>query len=815
MSSYDVPSYPNGPSYQNGSSHGRGALRASGGPSPSRPPGTGGEGNDEGMDFGAIWHAIWAEKWIVLATTVVVLSVVGAYTVIMEPIYQASSIVSVDTRDQSATQAVMAFGEQRALQSEIGVLRNSVRLAERVVGRLDSLAQASERADSIGGFPLLQKDGLTRRERALQLLHERMEFVPQELQEMIVIRASSPLAEEAAALATLYAEAYRRFSRQQARMSLAASRRFLQEQAQMYRDTLNILERQRAAFARAQQMPQQGEGGERLIAQYQTLQSRRRDVQLDLQSQREALKQLKQQLQNAQPRLEQEVRQEGAAAELRTEIEAINKRLASLRTEAEAYYAEDSTRRGRETNIPELERIKDRIDHYSERKAELTNQLVAEASQTTGNAEAGGALGQVGLLKNRIQEKELEIDALEAQVASLGERIDEYSSRLDNLPGLNVEREQMTRKIRQAEQRYSLLVKRLQEARMTEEMELGYVNLVRQAAVPAAPVRPDVTKNLLLGLLLGLGLGAGLGFVRYATRERLETPGALEARGLAVMGVVPEMRAEIQEHLGGEKTLQVNNQEVSTSLMTLLAPWSPVVENFRRIRTSLKFGAKFGRQRGRKALSGDGAGDGSTGQVLVITSPDQNDGKSTVAANLAISMARGGQRTLLVDADLRRPILHRLFGVARSPGLSEVLDGERAFRPEEAQTAIENFSLLTSGRSETPSAELLDTETMRALVDGMRDYYDAVIIDTPPVLAVTDPLILAAFCDAVSLVVAAGKTTPQALGAACEAIRSVEGRLTGTVLNRFEEEKTQGGYGYGYYERYEARDEEKPLLEQA
>lgn len=737
------------------------------------------------LEWDALWQTIRRGKWIILLTTVLVTAGVTAYTLLMEPVYESGSIVSINTRSRTAS---LALGneaptmETTTLTSEVGFLQNSAALAVNVVQRLQ------ESADALGTdehFPLLEEKGLTTRERARELL-EQVTFGPLDTEGLISIQAESHSPEEAASIANFYAKEYKRISQEQSRERVAAARGFLQEQVQKRGSELRSLEGQLENFAREKQTATQGQGGEALVAEYRELRRQRDQTQFELEQEQVALQRLQQQLSQAKPNLEEQVQQEGETSELEEQISTLDQRIAGLKAEAEEYYAVNPDLRGQETNIDELESIKDRIDHFSERKRELTDQLVQKEKAAAANGE-GGPLGYVAQLKSRISETQLNIQALQSQISTLNGRLSSYDGRLAGLPRQSIERGQLERQIARAERWYNSFVDQLQQVKVAEESELGNVRVVRSALVPVVPARPNVQQNILLGLLLGLGFGIGLAFVRGASDRRLTGPEDVEEQGYELVGVIPEMKQEIKKSFNGQDVVEVEGRELSTSLMTLLNPLSPVAENFRLIRTNIQHAQV----------------NGSPVQTLLVTSPGPAEGKSVASVNLAAAMAQGGRRTLLIDADIRRPSAHRLLGASLEPGLADLLTGRRSFHPEDFKTNVKGLSFLPAGKLEGKApTEFFESRTMKDLMAKLRQYYEVILLDSPPVLAVTDAVVLATHSDAAVVVASANRTDAHALRATQNRLRAVGTRVAGAIVNRVDDRSAFQDYGYEYGHEY-------------
>ncbi len=225
-------------------------------------------------------------------------------------------------------------------------------------------------------------------------------------------------------------------------------------------------------------------------------------------------------------------------------------------------------------------------------------------------------------------------------------------------------------------------------------------------------------------------------------------------------------------------------------IVTIKNPKSPIAEAYRTLRTNIQF-SSFD----------------STVQAIVITSSGPSEGKSTTSSNLAVVMAENGNKTILIDCDQRKPKLHKLFLTSNNLGLSDLLAGKAKFEEAVQQTEVPNLSLLTSGTRPPNPSELLASTKMKRFVEGLKERYDYIILDTPPVIAVTDAQLLSRYADGCLLVVAASQAERNAAMKAKELLEKVDAKILGVVLNKLEINE-KGYYGY-YYHYYYGADGEK------
>ena len=313
---------------------------------------------------------------------------------------------------------------------------------------------------------------------------------------------------------------------------------------------------------------------------------------------------------------------------------------------------------------------------------------------------------------------------------------------------------------------FNSVVDQLKQAQLVSDHSTITAQLVHPPS--AAAVRPRRTFVLALALFLGCGLGIGCALVADLFDDRLRTlPALRQSLEFAVLGLIPQIPATMISSTG------------SVGLVSHDLPRSLVAEAYKSIRTRLDF-----HRRNRRL------------HVLSIMSPSSGDGKSTSASNLAISMAHAGRKVLLVDADLRWPSLHTYFTLNRSPGLVQVLKGTEPAAHVIQGTSIENLDLLAAGPDVPNPAELLSSPRFSSFLEEVRPMYDTIIIDSSPLLAVADPLIIGSVADGVILIARVETLHRRQAERTAEMLHALGTPVLGTVINGIKRE--QVGYGYGY-----------------
>ena len=414
-------------------------------------------------------------------------------------------------------------------------------------------------------------------------------------------------------------------------------------------------------------------------------------------------------------------------------------------------------------------------------------------------------------LGDRMREVRLEMRReVTAQIALLRTREEILNRQMGDLmqknrdvPVVELGLQRLQRDAKTSEDLLGLLRAKHQDALIKESERVEEVTIVRPATDPVEPVSTDSLNTVLIGALLGLMLGLVLAFVQETLDTSIGTIEDVEGYlGVPVVGIVPhiDVRETIQRLVERRPALARMEPELLQShalLITHFDPKSPVAEAYRTIRTNIQF------IRMERA-----------GKLLVFTSPTLQEGKTTTIVNVALTMAQNGQRTLLVGANLRRPSIHRFFGIEREPGLSDILVGNAAWRDcirtvadiimgrfemddIMASPGLDNLHIIESGAIPSNPSELLSTPAMAKFLREVREEYDIVLIDTPPVLPVTDSAIVASQADGVILVYQAGKVGRLVLKRAKTHLESARASVWGVVLNDVQSEIA--GYTYAHY----------------
>lgn len=372
---------------------------------------------------------------------------------------------------------------------------------------------------------------------------------------------------------------------------------------------------------------------------------------------------------------------------------------------------------------------------------------------------------------------------LEETEGSLKGSIETIRQEALNLNQKELAYRQLAREAETNSRLYDLVLKRLKETDISRLLQDNNIRILDRALVPEVPVMPKVPLNLLIGAILGMLLGVALAFLAEVLDSSVKTQEDVESLlGLTFLGVIPTIK---QSNTGPEKGMLLPDGE-TRDLHVFEFPKSTVAECCRTIRTNIMFMSPD-----RKV------------KRLLITSAGPREGKTVTSVNIATVMSQSNSRVLLIDTDMRRPRVHRCFGMENHVGLSSLILGEVEYADAIAPTPVPNLDVLLCGPIPPNPAELMHTERFQKILADLDDMYDVIIMDSPPTIAVTDSMILSQMVDGLLLVVKGGQTSKVFVRKAVSRLRGVNAPILGCVVNDVDlENRRYGHYSYYYYRHY-------------
>ncbi len=386
-------------------------------------------------------------------------------------------------------------------------------------------------------------------------------------------------------------------------------------------------------------------------------------------------------------------------------------------------------------------------------------------------------LSRLERLNNALLDLEIDYTRLAAREKILLQQLSSYEAEIQKLPAVEQDLAELTREVEAQRKIYTLLQEKYEEAKIEEAGRIPEVRIV-DPAWEAKKIKPDLFLNIIAGLIFGLVFALSSVWMVEYLDTTIKTREDLSALSLSVYSQIPDLTRYLVAKDTKERFFLVSNPDSSTA------------EAFRILRTALAFAAPS-----------------SKPKTLLITSAQASEGKSTIALNLAYVLAKSGKKTLLMDCDLRRPVLHTIFETKRKPGLTDLIIDKVAIESVIIPTPVENLYFLPAGTTPPSPADLLNSNLTEELLSSLKQDFEYIIIDTPPVLIAADTLILASKVDGVLLVVYAERTKRETVKDAMEVLQNTPGKLLGCVLNGV---KPSRRHGYYYYHHYYYQSDHQP-----
>lgn len=419
------------------------------------------------------------------------------------------------------------------------------------------------------------------------------------------------------------------------------------------------------------------------------------------------------------------------------------------------------------------------IVELESKRAYLEALLQGRSNQVLGTQEQQtNENSQIEELKQQITADLVQLEAersgAASQIAALSNTLSAYKQRIEALPALKQRKRELERELEAAQSTYETLLKRLEEIRIEENRKVGNLRITEKAQVPRLPIDSNKTRNLALANILGILLGIGTALTLEALDKSIKTvEEAREVFGYTLLGLIPFF-GKFEKPTFHDR----DPEQAAPEIVVLANPRSPISEAYRMLQANLKFVSSL-----------------SELKTIAVTSSVPQEGKSTVAANLAVVMAQSGRKVLLVDADMRRPVQHKIWELLNQAGLSNAIVGQ-----VEPRTVVEkvtdNLYVLSAGVIPPNPIDLLDSNRMASLIKNFSDTYDFVIVDTPSLNVAADAAMVGKMADGVLLVVRPGLVDSASAAAAKEFLEQSGQYVLGQVVNGVIPESKPYSYYY-------------------
>ncbi len=435
--------------------------------------------------------------------------------------------------------------------------------------------------------------------------------------------------------------------------------------------------------------------------------------------------------------------------------------------------------------------------NLNEELSNLKRELKAKISETVSVNTLQDPFSYRSTLIERLANVESEYEIVSSKLVGLRETVQYYQFEMSRLPDQELELSKLTRDKLFNEKIHTIITEKYEDAKVAEISQIGNVRILEVAGVPRNPIKPKKMMNYLIGVILGLGLGIGSAFLAHSLDTKLRTIEDIENQVKSpIYGTIPIIDTPVGEldelnnmieHSSEEQKEKLRRSliHITGQLISHYSPKSPIAESYRSLRTNIIANKQPG------------------SMSLLVTSSAPKEGKSTTSSNLAITLAQMNSKVVIVDVDMRRPTIHTKFGLKKDNGSSDYLiDDTLSVEDVVKHSGIPNLDVITSGFIPPNPSELLASARMDQFIRELQSKYDYIIFDTPPVIAVTDAIIMSKKVDKVLLVLRVAFTEKAVLNRANEILSNVNKKVDGYIINGIKVQKYYNRHKYYYYYYY-------------
>lgn len=714
---------------------------------------------NEQFELTKLLQILTRKKWLILSCMIGVLLSVIVFNHFYRPIYKA--------------QTVIVFEEQQGSASLINHFKNSISRSfiTNKIEKIESLSLAEEVVKAlppkiINTFPLPKNPApdFSKEEYIVYQIHKRISAVPVHNSEVIKIQveAYSPLA--AKVIANTVTEVFQQRNLKFRKEKTTNARKIIEDQLINFKSQLDGAEIALKKFKEQNKVTVINREAEEIYKRITEAEIVYNSTKADLDAARKRLLFIQNKLVQEREDLVPTITKitSSWAKKLKQQLVDLEVQYTTLKLQD---YSEDH---------PKLKELKNKIE-------QTKNNLKTESLKIAAGENIVDPISQIQKFMEESISLEIEIETYAAQERTLRSVINKYKSNLNTLPKKELRLAQLLRDKEVNEKIYTMLLQKKEETKIAEAEKAGNIMIIDAAKAPSKPSKPRKELNLILGIILGFVMGIGLAFLSELFDNSIKTlEEAEQITGLSVLGTIPKITTIIKSaKLKSIKKIQGKKiSNMVSKLITVYNHHSPESEAFRSAKSNILFSEY-----------------NSNIKSILVTSTNPNEGKSLITANLAIAAAQSGLKTLLIDADLRKPVLHILFQKEKEPGLTDFLVSPKSTI---SNTNINRLDLLTCGSIPFDPSEILASKLIRNFIRELRNQYDAIFIDTPPINLFNDAGLLSSIVDGSVLVINAGTSLVKEVLKAEKILSKARSNTIGVVVNQIESKKYYSKY-FDYY----------------
>lgn len=739
------------------------------------------------IDLLRLFNILLLRKYYIFGFTLLIGTLAGYYAFTQIPIYESTGTIMISQSQNRYSYAgsdlssllttTYGIGVGSTIANELQILRSvkqSFELAERI--------KNIEYDPSGRRFPILWReypvdstiagvDTIAFRYRT-NIKFDRAD--PQS--DVVTIKFSSPSPYEASTIVNLTMDAYSSLSTEQNRTMAVSALDFLRAERNRIKDELTVVEDSLKEFMKQTDIVQIDPQASQLINQLSDITTQLQSQDVTLFAVNASIDVFENQLNEIKP---------GLAEQYTNALGPIIERAQFALSELETSKLQIKLRNpGISEDHPELKKIKEDIRIVKSQINSLTDQLFDSRSDLQLSVISGGTGTQkIAEISSNLVELRVEKAQLDTKKQVLNDFYAEIDKEFQNLPEHIIQLSRLQRDVKINDQLFLLVSNQYAEMSLWEKTQFGMGRPLDYARPPQRPVSPRKKLIVLIGLILGGIVSSSAVIILEFFNDKITSTDDLKLLNLPVLGTIPDF--SIMDGLDPTGRQFMDDKSVSNQLITFLDHISPLSEAYRRLRINVVY-----------------ANPDKQYKVIMVTSANKGEGKSTVAANLAVTFSEAEKSVLIIDLDLRRPTQHKIFGENREPGLTDSLFETIRLSDIIRNSIAPNVDVLTVGKKTPEPATVLDSKRLKQLIDKLKDRYDHIILDTAPYGIISDSASLLRLIDGLIIVTRFNSTTKRELDFTIDGLKHLNADILGMVLNAFNPEKSTDYYtNYAYYKR--------------
>lgn len=699
---------------------------------------------------------------VLISLTSLIISIV--YSVNAINIYKSTTVLKLSKPKGSILESPLMpefsdFGSDRFIANEIEILKSySVRekVAKTLIDTFNTVQDKSKFAiivakeDEEGAVPKLKNINAIIKAISGVSIDQKRGL------DIVEISVESPSPYEASLIANVYADAYRSINLYYNRQQMINVKDFLEDQRREKLNDLNDSENRLRLYQEKGGIVALPEQANALIGQLTDFESQKNAAKIELTIAENNLKEYRSELEKQNPRLKDYL--ESLAGE--PYFLSLQTQIAQLKTQKDIALA----------NNPIAQKKDEIVREFDTKIADLQAKVDLEIKKKRAGIFASSP-EEIRLLSQKLFEEEVKYQSVRASYTELNKIVNDYERKFNQLPNRIIDLARLQREQSAFEKLYLLVEQKYQESVINEQSTPGNVLIVDQARIPITHSKPNRTLIVIVGFVLGLGMAFGFAFVRAYFDTTIKTPEDIQKRNINVLAWIPQIEGVLLDK--------------EYEFIVYKKPNSIPSEAFRALRTRIQF-SKIEQEKLK---------------TILVTSSTPQEGKTTISVNLAGSFANSGKKTLILDCDLRKPRLHTVFKAKRYPGFVDHFFGQATIEEITRKSDLDNLYYITAGTIPPNPSEILGSSQMQDLLVKLKEEYDMIVIDSPPIIAVTDSEILSSITDGTLLVTSANTTEIELMKMSVDLLSHERATFLGVILNNFTYRSGYGSY-YKYYYYY-------------